>query len=350
MNTLQSIAKQLVHNGKGILAADESMSTCGKRFKKYGIPETPEMRRKWRELLLLAPGIEKGLSGVILFDETIRQETSDGEPFAEYLAGRGIVPGIKVDQKTEPFDSAQGKPFDSAQDKTPSGSPEEEVTKGLEGLSEHLREYVGLGAKFTKWRAVIRIKDNLPTDACIEENAVRMARYALESQKAGLVPIIEPEVLLDGNHSFARCEEVVERVLAVVFARVKEIGASCDGLLLKTSMVLPGKESGEAKSAHEVAKATVRALIATVPKEVAGVVFLSGGQTPREATERLNEIVREGKKQNAPWPLTFSYSRALQETVMEAWLGKDENVATAQKVFLKRVEETAAAARGEYNK
>src|SRR3989338_3136323 len=331
---LKDIAKQLVAQGKGILAADESMGTCGKRFQKYGIPETAEIRRKWRELLFATLGIEEGLSGVILFDETIRQKTADGVLFAEFLASRGIIPGIKVDEKTEPILS----------------SPEEAVTKGLDGLSKRFSEYAKMGAKFTKWRAVIKIGAGLPTTECIAENARRMAEYAFESQKAGLVPIPEPEVLLDGTHSMERCEEVIARTLKATFEEIAKKDIALNGLILKTSMVLPGKDSNERASAKEIAVATVRTLLSVVPREVAGVVFLSGGQSEQEATERLCEIVKEGKRKKSPWPFSFSYSRALQDSVMKTWAGKEENAEKAQEVFAKRVEETSVASRGEYIK
>ncbi len=327
--TLQKIAGELVTKGKGILAADESESTCGKRFDKYGIPKTAEVRREWRELLFSSPEIEKGLSGIILFDETIRQKTSDGTPFAEFLASRGIIPGIKVDQKTEVF----------------GGSPVEEVTNGLVGLPERLAEYAKMGAKFTKWRAVIRIGNGLPTKSCLQENSKRMAEYAFESQKAGLVPIVEPEVLLDGNHSLKRCEEVIKETLEETFSAIAEKGVNLPGLILKSSMVLPGKDSGETATAKQIAEATVRVLKATVPKEVGGIVFLSGGQTPTQATENLNEMA---KIPNKPWKLTFSYSRALQDTVMAEWLGKMENVGKAQEVFRRRVLATALASEGQW--
>lgn len=332
MNTLNAVAKTLVAPGKGILAADESTGTCDKRFDARGIPKTPESRRKWRELLFTTSGIETGLSGIILFDETIRQQTSGGEPFAEYIATRGIIPGIKVDQKTEPF----------------AGSPEEEATKGLEGLAERLREYAGFGAKFTKWRAIIRIGAGLPTEGCIAENARRMALYAKESQKAGLVPVLEPEVLLDGAHTLQRSEEVIGDALRAVFKEARKIGCDLTGLLLKSSMALPGKDSGVRAAPADIADATLRVLSASVPRKVPGVVFLSGGQSAEEATERLNEIVKKGRARRAPWRLTFSYSRALQDPVMNAWAGKEENVRGAQEIFRKRVEETAAAARGAY--
>lgn len=329
-STLYQTARKLVAPGKGILAADESVGTADKRFDKYGIPKTPDMRRKWRQLLFTTPGIEKGLSGVILFDETIRQTTDDGAPFAELLAKRGITAGIKVDQKTEVCAS----------------SVAEEVTKGLDGLAGRLREYVGFGAQFTKWRAVIRIGALLPTQACLRENARRLAAYALHSQQAGLVPILEPEVLLDGDHTLTRSEEVLAETLATVFDVVKKTKADLKGMLLKSSMALPGKDSGEQAADSAIAEATLRAFKASVPREVPGIVFLSGGQTPAEAANRLNAIVKLARVERAPWKITFSFSRALQEEVLAAWRGQDEQVKEAQAIFQKRVEETALASEG----
>lgn len=329
---LNDIAKQLLAPGKGILAADESDSTCAKRFDKYGIEKTSDTRRAWRELLFSTPGIENGLSGVILYDETIRQKTSSGEPFPTFLAKRGILFGIKVDQKTEPL----------------LGSPEEEVTKGLLVLPERLSEYAKLGATFTKWRAVIRIGKELPTENCLLENAKRLAKYAKESQAAGLVPIIEPEVLLDGTHTLARSEEVLVKTLRAVFQEIQKAAVNLSGLILKSSMALPGKDSGEKASTTEIAEATLRAFFASVPPAVPGIVLLSGGQTPEEATVRLNEIVKEARKQNAPWRITFSYSRALQDPVLKEWSGNDKNAKSAQEIFAKRVKETSAASEGVY--
>lgn len=331
-DTLHKTVQALLASGKGILAADESDSTCAKRFDTYGIEKTPEMRRRWRELLFSTPGIEKGLSGIILYDETLRQETSESEPFAEYLRGRGILPGIKVDQKTEPLP----------------GFPGEEVTKGLDGLQGRLKEYTGLGAIFTKWRAVIRIGTNLPTEGCLKENAKRLAEYAKQSQKAGLVPIVEPEVLLDGTHTLARSEEVLTKTLQVVFKELQKTKVDLSGLILKSSMALPGKDSGESASTEGIAKATLRAFFASVPKEVPGIVFLSGGQTPEEATVRLNEIVKQAKAGGAPWRITFSYSRAIQDPVLKAWSGKADSIKTAQEIFAKRVAETSSASEGNY--
>ena len=332
--TLQDIAKRLLAPGKGILAADESDGTCGKRFDKYGIEKTPEMRRKWRELLFGTEGIEKGLSGVILYDETIRQKAADGTPFAEFLAKRGILPGIKVDQKTELL----------------SGSSNEEVTKGLDGLPARLSEYAEFGAAFTKWRAVIRIDHGLPTEQCLRENAIRLAKFAKESQTAGLVPIIEPEVLLDGAHTLARSEEVLTQVLHAVFQEIQKARVDISGLILKSSMALPGKDSEETATPAKIAEATLRAFLASVPKDIPGIVFLSGGQTPEEATVRLNEIVKMAQKQNAPWRITFSYSRALQDPVLKAWRGDDKNTPTAQRIFQKHVEETSTASEGKYSR
>ncbi|MEK7169874.1 MAG: class I fructose-bisphosphate aldolase [Patescibacteria group bacterium] len=347
MSSLRDTANKLLVAGKGILAADESDGTCAKRFDKYGIEKTPEMRRKWRELLFSSPNVADGLSGIILYDETIRQKASTGEPFVEFLSKRGILPGVKVDQKTEPFKSplARGVQRSSEAGGVTAG---EEVTKGLSGLSGRLAEYAKYGATFTKWRAVIRIGETIPTDECLLENAKRLAEYAKKSQEAGLVPVIEPEVLLDGTHTLERSEEVLTKTLRTVFAEVEKAGVTLSGLILKSSMALPGKESGKAASPKEIAESTLRAFKASVPKEVPGIVFLSGGQTPEEATERLNEIVKQAKKQNTPWRITFSYSRALQEPVMKEWAGKAEKVASAQKIFAKRVKETSLASEGKF--
>ena len=331
-STLEAIAKELVAPGKGILAADESTGTCDKRFDKYGIPKTPNMRAKWRELLFTTPGIEAGLSGIILFDETIRQVTSDRTPFAKLLARRGIIPGIKVDQGTEEMP----------------GSSLEKVTKGLDGLPARLAEYAKLGAKFAKWRAVIAIGEGIPTEACLRENAKRLARYAKDCQDAGLVPILEPEMLLEGTHSLARSEKVLADTLRIVFEEVRKAGVNLKGMLLKSSMALPGKESGQTVTDDLIAEATLRAFRGFVPFEVPGILFLSGGQTPREATVRLSDIVKKALNQSAKWTITFSYSRALQEPVLANWLGEETKVKEAQAIFRKRVEETAAAARGEF--
>lgn len=330
-NILQQIAKQLVTPGKGILAADESQKTLHDRFEKRGIPQTEEKRREYRELLFSTRGIEEGLSGVILHEETLRQSGKDGILFPNALRVRRIAVGIKVDKGTVPLPNF----------------PEEKVTEGLDGLAARLLEYSGMGANFTKWRAVFMVSKKLPSQLCIAANAHRLAHYAALSQKTGLVPILEPEVLLDGEHSMDDCEHATGRVLREVFLTLKEYRVLLGGLLLKASMVLPGKSSGEKTAPELVALSTVRVLKAAVPREVAGIVFLSGGQEPEEATRNLNAIVTLGRTKKAPWPLSFSFSRALQDPVMDVWAGKEENVTKAQSVFQKRMAETAAAARGE---
>lgn len=328
-NSLHIMASKLMAKGRGLLAADESNGTCDKRFEVYGITTNAETRRAWRELLFTTPEIERGLSGVILFDETIRQNASSGKPFVEVIESRGILAGIKVDQKTKPLPN----------------SPLEEVTDGLLGLKERLSEYAKMGAKFTKWRAVIHIGEKLPTTQCLLENAKRMTEYAFESQQAGLVPIVEPEVLLNGTHTAERCEAVIKETMSILFTALAKSKVDLKGLILKTSMVLPGKDSGQTSSAKEIAGASVRVLKASVPAEVAGIVFLSGGQTPIQAVENLNEMAKIPDK---PWPLTFSYSRALQDPVMKAWAGKEENLTLAQEIFRRRVLTAAAASEGCY--
>ncbi len=337
---LEKIAKALVAPGKGILAADESASTCDKRFDEHGIQKTEEMRRKWRGLLFGTPGVHTALSGVIFYEETLRQKADDGTLFPELLKSRGIIPGIKVDQGLEPFP----------------GSPEEKVTKGLDQLAIRLAEYYALGARFAKWRAVITIGKGLPTEPCIRENARRLAEYARLCQSVGLVPILEPEVLLDGTHTLARSQEVLTQTLKIVFEEVEKAEVNLKGLILKSSMALPGKESfrqssgqaGKTVTPQEVATATLSAFMKAVPKTVAGIVFLSGGQTPMEATVHLNEIAMQAKALKAPWPLTFSYSRALQAPVIAEWKGQESKVASAQAIFKQRVEETALASEGKF--
>lgn len=327
---LEQITAKLLAPGKGILAADESTGTANKRFAALGIAQDEETRRRWRELLFTAPEIETGLSGAILYDETIRQKASDGTPLPEVLMKRGITPGIKVDKGTVDLENF----------------PEEKATEGLDGLSARCKEYASMGAEFAKWRAVIKIGDGIPTEACLEANAYLLARYAAISQEAGLAPIIEPEVLIDGTHALARSEAALTETLGTIFPMLKKFRVHFPGLILKTSMALPGKESGIKASPKEIAEATLRAFKATVPPELPGIVFLSGGQSPREATENLNEVVKTG---GYPWRITFSYSRALQEPVMKAWAGKDENKAKAQEIFAARVRETALASEGKLN-
>ncbi len=329
IHILRAVVKRLLAPRKGILAADESVGTADKRLAARNIPQTEEMRRQWRDLLLTAPEIETGLSGVILFDETLRQKNDEGDAFPNLLKSRGITVGVKVDRGLVNFP----------------GFPEEKISQGLDDLNKRLAEYAALGAEFTKWRSVIRIEREIPTDECLEANAHILALYASLAQEANLLPVIEPEVLINGSHSIEKSEAVLIRTLAVVFAMLKKYRAELSGIVLKTSMALPGKEFGKKALPEEVATATLRALRASVPEEVPGVVFLSGGQSPKEATENLNAIAKMGPY---PWQLTFSYARALQDPVMDAWAGKAENKAKAQEIFRVRVKETSLARQGEY--
>lgn len=329
---LQKIAHTLACENRGILAADESIKTAGKRLASIGLESTEETRRQYRNLFLTAPGIGKYLSGVIFFDETIRQNADDGRSFVEILQHEGIIPGIKVDGGLVDF----------------VGHPGEELSKGLEGLPARLKEYYAMGARFTKWRTVAHIGDGIPTDECLNENAKTLTEYARVSQEAGMVPIVEPEVLLEGAHSMARAEEVTAKALHIVFQHLTEAHAYLPGLLLKSSMVVPGNKSGEPMIPEKVAEATVRCFKNAVPAEVAGIVFLSGGQTPEQATANLNAIAQIEKREKLPWGISFSYARALQGPPLAAWGGKPENILTAQQVFLKRLALTVAADRGEY--
>lgn len=323
---LASVASRLLAPAKGLLAADESTGTITKRFEAVGLTSTPELNRKYRQMLIGTPGIEEFLSGVIMFDETVRQKSDEGDAFPEYLAKRGIVPGIKVDEGREPF------------------GEKEEVAKGVEGLPRRLPEYKGMGLSFTKWRAPIAIKEAYPSEEMIVENARRMAEYAFLSQKEGFVPIVEPEVLIDGNHTTTRCAEITVQVLKALFAELANKGVEISGTILKSNMVLPGRESGVKALPLEVANATLRALKASVPPELPGIVFLSGGQSPDEATANLNEINK--LKGDAPWELSFSFARALQEEPLEVWKGKDENVKAAQEAFAKRARLVSLARQG----
>ena len=329
--SLYTVAQQLVVEGKGILAADESTPSANKRFAAIGVPETEEMRRQYRQLLITTKNIEEFLSGVILYDETIRQRTDQGADFAKVLQDKGIIPGIKVDQGTVDFE----------------GHPAEKITQGLEGLARRLQEYYSMGARFTKWRAVIIIGEDIPTQDTIQKNAEILAEYAQVSQTEGLVPIVEPEVLLDGDHTIARAEEVITHTLKVLFEELQKAQVDLSGLLLKSSMALPGKDCVQQATAQQVAEATIRALKNSVPVKVAGIVFLSGGQSPQQATENLNEITKLGSKL---WPVTFSFSRALQEPVLETWKGDNANLKAAQEIFLKRLRLNQSALQGTYKK
>ena len=325
-----STARTLIADGKGILAADETPGTLTKRFDALGIRSTAESRCAYRELLFTTPDASSSISGVIMQDETIRQKSSTGLPLAQLLASRGIVPGIKVDTGAKPL----------------ALSPGETVTEGLDGLRERLAEYRGMGARFAKWRAVIHIDDGLPTGACVSANAHALARYAALCQEAGLVPIVEPEVLMEGPHSIEHCEEVTTMALSAVFGALSEQRVSLESMLLKPNMVVPGKASPRPASVQEVATATLRCLLRTVPAAVPGIVFLSGGQSDRLATAHLNAINRlPGPK---PWKLSFSYGRALQDSALEAWHGRDENLNTAQAALSHRARCNAAASLGRY--
>ncbi len=326
---LTKTAAAMVAKGKGILAADESSGTCEKRFKSVGVECTEENRRGYRGLLFTTPGVEQYLSGVILFDETLRQKTSDGVPFAQYLAKHGILPGIKVDQGAKVLALCPG----------------EKVTEGLDGLRERLAEYFKLGARFAKWRAVITIGDGIPTHTCLYANAHALARYAALCQEASIVPIIEPEVLLDGGHSVERCEEVTEATLRATYAALAAHNASVEHTILKASMVVSGKDHKRQAGVDEVAERTVRVLKRTVPAAQPGIVFLSGGQSDLNATAHLNAM---NTMKGLPWPLTFSYSRALQNPALKVWSGKMANVQAAQKAFHHRAHMNSLACQGKW--
>ena len=326
---LSKTAAAMVAKGKGILAADESSGTCEKRFKSVGVECTEENRRTYRNLLFSTPGVEQFLSGVILFDETARQKAVDGSAIPQYLAKKGIVPGIKVDKGTANI------PF----------TREEKVTEGLDGLQKRMKEYFDLGCRFAKWRAVITIGPDIPTHTCIYANAHALARYAAICQEASIVPMIEPEVLLDGNHTIERSEEVHEATLRATYAAMAAYNVSLEHLILKTSMVVPGKDHPKQASVEEVAERTVRVLRRTVPSAQPGIVFLSGGQSDEAATAHLNAMAAT---KGLPWPLTFSYSRALQNPALKTWRGQAGNAPAAQKAFHHRAHMNALAAQGKW--
>lgn len=331
LHKLSSTAQALVAKGKGILAADESFGTIEKRFKKLGIESTEVNRRAYREMLFTTKGLGEFVSGIILFDETIRQATAGGKPFVEVLRQEDIIPGIKVDTGAKAL----------------AGFPGEKVTEGLDGLRDRLGEYRALGARFAKWRAVIAIGDGIPTRFCIDANAHALARYAALSQEAGLVPIVEPEVLMDGDHTIERCEDVTETTLKSVYFQLHAHRVVLEGTLLKPNMVLSGKSCSVQANVQQVAAATVRCLERCVPASVPGVVFLSGGQSAELATAHLNAMNAMGTH---PWELSFSYGRALQGPALETWNGKAENAAAAQQVFYRRAKMNGAARSGRYSK
>ncbi|HWO43161.1 MAG TPA: class I fructose-bisphosphate aldolase [Candidatus Eisenbacteria bacterium] len=328
---LESTAQAMVAKGKGILAADESLGTIKRRFDSIQLESNENTRRAYREMLFTTKGIEEAISGVILFDETMRTAASDGTPFPQLLSKKGIIPGIKVDKG----------PVDLP------GFPGEVVTEGLDGLRARIKEYRELGAKFAKWRAVISIGDGIPTYACLDANAHALARYAALCQEGGLVPIVEPEVLLDGAHTVERCQEVTEKTLQVTFARLFEQRVHFEGMILKPSMVVSGKDNPRQAGVAEVAERTIRCLKRTVPAAVPGIAFLSGGQSAERATEHLNAMNAMGPH---PWEISFSYARALQDPALKTWKGEAANVAAAQKVFYHRAKCNSAARSGQYSK
>jgi fructose-bisphosphate aldolase class I len=357
MQELTDTARALVAGDKGLLAMDESNPTCNKRFARLGIPQTEEARRAYRELIVTTPGLSESISGAILYDETIRQQKRDGTPFVKVITDAGIIPGIKVD----------------AGAKAMAGHPGEKITEGLDGLRDRLAEYSQMGARFAKWRAVIAVGDGILSRGCIEANAHALARYAALCQETGLVPVVEPEVLMDGDHTLERCREVTEEVLRTVFNQLYTQRVMLEGMILKPNMVLPGftcppqeeveevaigeqqfqvrltdRQQDEVEDVDEVADATVRCLLRTVPAAVPGIAFLSGGQSGELASARLNAMnVRF--KSRLPWALAFSFARAIQQPALEIWSGQDANVKAAQHALLHRAKCNRAARRGEYN-
>jgi fructose-bisphosphate aldolase class I len=327
---LNATAQAMVAPGQGILAADESTGTITKRFEKLGIESTEETRRDYREMLLTAPNIGEFISGVILYDETIRQESTDGKPFPQMINDNGIMPGIKVDTGAKPLALA----------------PDEKVTEGLDGLRERIEEYVGLGAKFAKWRAVITIGDGIPSLYCIRANAHALARYAALCQEGGLVPIVEPETLIDGDHTIERCYEVTDVTLHEVFNQLHEQRVRFDQMILKPNMVISGKDCPEQASVEQVAEMTLRCLRRNVPAELPGITFLSGGQTPEQATANLNAMNQLG---GVPWRITFSYARALQQLAMDAWKGQKSNMDAGREAIAHRAKLVSLASQGEYS-
>ncbi|MGH8401727.1 MAG: class I fructose-bisphosphate aldolase [Gammaproteobacteria bacterium] len=330
LQELGQTAHQIVADNRGILAADESNNTIGKRFQALGIPSTEDTRRAYREMLFTTPGVEKFISGVIMYDETIRQKTKAGVPFPELQSKLGIVPGIKVDKGVKPLP----------------GSPKEKITEGLDGLGERLQEYHGLGARFAKWRAVIDIADGIPTEYCIRANAQALARYAALCQEAGLVPIVEPEVLMDGAHSLERCAEVTSVTLKTVFDELYIHRVALEGMLLKPNMVISGMKCANQAGIEQVARETVRVLRRHVPAAVPGIVFLSGGQSAELATAHLNAMNALG---SYPWVLSYSYGRALQAPALAAWKGQETGLAAGQKALHHRAQCNSAACAAIYN-
>jgi fructose-bisphosphate aldolase class I len=325
-------ARKMVAGDKGLLAMDESNPTCNKRFARLGIPQSVEARRTWRELIVTTPGLGESISGAILYDETIRQKKKDGTPFIKVITDAGIIPGIKVDTSAKDL----------------AGHPGEKITEGLDGLRDRLAEYFQMGARFAKWRAVIAVGDGIPSRGCIEANAQALARYAALCQEAGLVPVVEPEVLMDGEHSLDRCREVTEEVLRTVFTQLYAQRVTPEGMILKPNMVLPGLTCPKQEAVDEVADATVRCLLRAVPAAVPGIAFLSGGQPSELASARLNAMNIRFKSR-PPWALAFSFARAIQQPALEIWQGKESNVLVAQQALSHRARCNRAARRGEYD-
>ena len=332
LNLLKETAKQMVAPGKGILAIDESHSTCKKRFEALGVECNEETRREYRQLLVTAPGLDGAVSGLIMFDETLRQSTADGRKFVDVLKEKGMLSGIKVDTGAKDLALHSG----------------EMVTEGLDGLRERLAEYKGLGARFAKWRSVINISDVLPSAACIRANAHGLARYAALCQEADMVPMVEPEMIMEGTHTIERCYEVTAGVLKALFLELAEQGVVLEGVILKVSMVLPGKQCSVQASPEEVAKQTLRCLKENVPASVGGVVFLSGGQSNELSTIHLNLMHQTGEQ--LPWPLSFSYGRGIQSPALKAWAADRGKVAEAQKLLVHRANMNGLAAQGKYSK
>ena len=331
--SLVDIANAMVQKGKGILAADESTPTCKKRFDSINVESTEENRNKYRNMLFTADGIENYISGIILFDETLRQSTMEGGvPFPDHLTKLGILPGIKVDKGAKQLANTEN----------------EKITDGLDGLRDRLKEYYELGARFAKWRAVITIGDNIPSSACIDANAHALARYAGLCQEIGIVPMVEPEVLMDADNTIETCYEVTEKTLSTLFATLKNQDINIAHTILKTNMVISGKKCPTQANIDEVAEKTVDCLLKNVPSELAGIVFLSGGQSAELATAHLNTMNKNNKE--LPWPLSFSYGRALQEPCLKAWSGNSDNIEIAQKALLHREKCNGLACKGEYDK
>lgn len=329
---LAETARSIVADGKGLLAADESTGTIKKRFDQISVESTERTRRDYRHILFTAPGIADYISGVILYDETIRQEGPDGEPLVATIRDAGLIPGIKVDKGAKAL--------------APDGA--EKVTEGLDGLRERFQDYGELGARFAKWRAVYTIGDGQPSRRCIRANAHALARYAALAQEADITPVVEPEVLMDGGHDIDACFEATEAVLREVFAELAEQGVLLEGILLKPNMVLSGKACAQQADAGTVARETIRCFKRVVPAAVPGIVFLSGGQSDEQATVNLDAMNRIRDDEGAPWPLSFSYGRALQQAALKAWSGDNDNAAAARAAFLERAKATSAAARGRY--